>query len=1262
MNNSVKFNYFFKHKGNIGPICEKACRNFKFITQIQPQTAQNNTQNSNTVLKERIHHRLFYFTLGHKYKTIATKSLFDYQYNEDQKKDVPHNFLSLQSENIDFWDDFYSYDQNFKEKGLLNDIRNINSHFIHDFNALNMDSTSFFNNQKNKFENFIEEAFLLSSIANYCEEKKIQQENFYDDKEVNHLKGLVVFLQEKFFPKENLNNTISEIEKELEKTDLNDDDKQKKQSKLAELTTIIENIDAFARLNYKEAIKELLYINVKTDFDFEIDNEPAFTITKGTYLSYNATLFIVSLFLYKDEASKLVSKIQGFKKTKTQEERKKPTIITFFSKKPSSQDIDNDEKQLTKFRDIIQYLDKYPTAWNSEMKFASLKVEENAKKAVPYLPENKTGIMFPKMTNALVEIIFEKELVKTYLTKSDSKEQNKIDTFKENIKDQDLLRKDFIDYCKDLFIYKDKRSEKRIDKKWLTKLDNFIFIPKEIQDAKTKKELLSVNYKKNEKEINKQKSKIRKFKKADNQKAPTTEKLEKRIKENTFLISNGRNQERFLEFATHFLASQNYFGKDALFKCYATQTTEENEELKKQQNASLTKKEFDKLKYHHGRLVDFVTYDTVKTWDNPFVFENNAISIKIKTSTETLLIPISKNLIIYFLENAFYLLNDKRLPNIEGKGKNVLLDYFNIYKSNFDKQIQLIETNNFQKEDKNTLSKYLPKRLLQNVYAENRNANNNALEKLLLETQQQENRYKKLLELAKENGVLADFEKKNKGKQFKLRFMKKAWNLMYFKAIYKENKGEDLTNHHKHFHITREEFNDFSRFLFAFDLPHYKENLKILLDAKDFFRNQEFAQLFNNANSFEQLYDKTKEKYTHWLTTPSPFKEDSYKLENYAFIKDFKALINAQIPQFMLVINLSQFLDFLKSRPNDYLKVENGKLVFTTLVNNEEHLNDKWYNPIELNNEEQKSYRYLTKKLFKAKLEDCFLYEIAFSYIKQEHITLPKKSINTILQESIIIPVNKKDNSTILYNIEVPFKHLESFERILVFKKEQEDIYKLPSFFEKIPEYLKTIKEEYFQDTVQLKTSKPMIGIANKLLKNNKTISFDEYKKVESHLLTTSNKFSRVLMEMEGYFCVKQENGTSILQNEKSKNTFINFDIYKNHFNPYQLGRMRNAAFHFLIPSGVSYVKKLIEIEEKFIEEEIVNANLDVSSLVTFYDIPIKRIREVLTALKDTLHDDLFAKAKKSLNEEEQKSNRLVRRKEEEMYIDSMIKSKATTL
>ena len=73
------------------------------------------------------------------------------------------------------------------------------------------------------------------------------------------------------------------------------------------------------------------------------------------------------MFLYKGEAEKLISKIKGFKRNEDKKENSKRNIFTFFSKKFSSQDINSEEAPLIKFRDIIQYLNRYPVVWNHEI-------------------------------------------------------------------------------------------------------------------------------------------------------------------------------------------------------------------------------------------------------------------------------------------------------------------------------------------------------------------------------------------------------------------------------------------------------------------------------------------------------------------------------------------------------------------------------------------------------------------------------------------------------------------------------------------------------------------------------------------------------------------------------------------------------------------------------------------------------------------------------------------------------------------------------
>ena len=1254
----VKFNLFFEHKGQIGPICEKACRNVKIIKDLEESSIT-----STPLQKEKTKERLFYFALGHKYKTINTKHLFDFVYDEATKNEVPQRFKSLQKEGIDFWDFLYNYSTTggaFSESGLLNDIRNINSHYIHDFSPLNLDNINFINTTKNNFKTFLEEAFLLSCIVNYCEEKKITQENFWEE---GHQNKITRYLQQKFFTSKK--KEIEELEKEITNLSVASEVYERKHKRLIGLKKHQTFVDTFNTFSYQEAIEELLYIKVANDFNYVIENMPAFKIQQGTYLSYYACLFIVSLLLYKDEATRLISKIKGFKKNKD-EDKKKLELFTFFSKKYSSQDIDHNEKHLIKFRDIIQYLNKYPTAWNNEIKFASLNPEENLKNAIIHNEEtsrsleNKTGLLFPEMTNDLVEFIFRQEIKKTYLTKTDNKfSNNSIDTFKEVVRKNHL--EDFINYCKYKLINKDNHPTQNINEELKNDFEDNLFIPKEVQDAKIKIEELKQliiknpeNTAKYKKQINRNKETIQKF---ANQTSKETEKLRGRIAQNTFLLSYGRNQDKFMEYAMHFLASHHYFGKDALFKCYLTQTVEENERIKDDKRKKLSKKEFDKLKYHNGRLVDFVSYENVKAWDSPFVEENNAISIKINVESQELLIPISRNIVIYLLENALYdydIQKDASL-DIANRGLNLMTNYYKRYKETLTTKITTIKNGGITTESKKEYTHLFPKRLLQNILGEQRKIDKEALKKCLDDALLQEKRYEKLKSIAEKNNVLADFEKKNKGKQFKLRFMKKAWNLMYFKETYKESVALHPTmQHHKAFHITIEEFNDFSRFLFAFDLPHYKENLRQLLDKKGFFANIDFLHLFDNNLTFDSLYEKTKVNYTEWLKNSTPYKADGFALENYKFIQNIESLntVSETKKSFLLAINVSDFIDFLKNEK--YLKVENNKIIYTLLKNKKE-LQEAWYSKNENDKKKRKQHRYLFNQLQQNRLEDCYLYEIALYYGKVKN----KAKIAEIQQKVCTIPINDKAG-TLQYKITVPFKHLEAFERNIIFKEKQEQYYG-GAFMIGLKKFLITLNTERKSDNKLHASLKEIVRrFPNE--QNNTTITYDEFKKVEGYLLTSSNQFSKVLMAMEGYFCTKKENGTnSILEeyidpnNTTNKKNRIDFKVYEENFENYNLDRLRINAFHFTIPH-ISYTLKLFEMEKTFIKNEIIaNPSIDLKTISSFKDFGNRRIEEVVTAFKSVLHNDLYATAKKSLSKEEQKDSYLVRKKEEKLYIDEVI-------
>ena len=139
-----KINSIFKHKGNIGPIAEKSNRNLQIISL-------------NEVNKKG---RLYYYIVGHAFKNID-KSIFEYQFDEDKKTVVPSKFLKLQLEYFTFEDQF---------KKTIENIRNVNSHYIHtldDINCIKID---------NAFLEFLKEAFLFSVISIYLKEKKLTYE------------------------------------------------------------------------------------------------------------------------------------------------------------------------------------------------------------------------------------------------------------------------------------------------------------------------------------------------------------------------------------------------------------------------------------------------------------------------------------------------------------------------------------------------------------------------------------------------------------------------------------------------------------------------------------------------------------------------------------------------------------------------------------------------------------------------------------------------------------------------------------------------------------------------------------------------------------------------------------------------------------------------------------------------------------------------------------------------------------------------------
>lgn len=1207
-NESNEFNKFFNHKSLIGPICEKACKNFKINTEIDVDNQQ---------IKDE---RLFFFAIGHTFKNIDIKSIFEIEYSETTKTDVPTQFLNIQKEKASFWNLLYK-----NEKGILVDIRNINSHYIHDFSRLKLD---YIKRQDNghQFIDFLKESFLLSVIVQYCEEKKINHETFIKN---NDYHKLTQFLQEKFFPLKN-EKEEDQLKKEAQ---INESNFKRWESYLKYKDRTLQ----FKILNFKEAINELLFIKVDLSFVYQINKENIFEIEQGSYLSYNACLFITTMFLYKDEANRLISKIKGFKRNKGEDEKSKLKIFTFFAKKYSSQDINNEEKNLTTFRDIIQYLNKYPTAWKKEMEFASLNTEDNSKKSLNNMPKEEAGIHFSEMSNSLISYLFESELKKNY----PSLFKNEID----HTKRTEILNR-FTIFSKNYFgeTYFERNNKKKYIKAEFSYKENEQFLyeletPEKIKDIYRKLQELNIRADKYKyiKEINDLNSKIEKYEK-DKEENTTTQKLKKRIIDNQFIISNGRNQDRFMEIATLFLAENNYFGKDALFKMYCYQLSTENKLAIEREKQTLTKKEFDKLKFHDGRLVAYQRYDNQTNWTTPFVIENNSIHVKTTLFNGIQIdIPISRNLMIYILENALY---DTSTDKIENKGKSLFSSYYSDYTKALSPKLEILKNqSNITEKQKTEFLKFFPKRLLHN-YSPAKNTidetEKNSLYKIIKEANFHENRYKNLQEKAVKEKNIEDFNKRNKGKQFKLRFIKKAWNLMYFREIYK-TQLENAGKHHKQFHITREEFNDFSRFLFAFDLNHYKENLKELLDKKSFFENVEFKKLFTISNTFEELYYETKKLFEKWLNENGTItKKNAFKLESYLYL-------NEKEEKHPFVINLSQFLTHLKDK--NKIQFINNKYIYKSIENSEYLISSFYYKDV-LPYEEQKKNKYLFNKLRKTKLEDALLYEIAFRYLnKKQNIQQSiKTNVSEILTKNFTIDLyeSEKENTNLLYKVVIPFKQLDTFERMLTHKKNQENLNSGDSFLKNIKIYIVDVLAKEIQTKTNNSLHKDVSTIVN-IFKNGEqkenrekeTLSFDELKKIEAHLLSTSNQFSKILMEIECYYTFKMNSeGTNILEkykeeynNSNTEDAFhIKFNTFKKDITDVYLtedNKIRDKVFHYGVPLKISYTKSLEKIEERFIKLELPNNKTNLKIIKDYQSIDHDK-RKICDAFLTTTKNNLF--------------------------------------
>ncbi|SHK70787.1 hypothetical protein SAMN04488028_107205 [Reichenbachiella agariperforans] len=1085
------FKKIFQNKGSIAPIAEKACKNF----EIKSKSPVNRDG------------RLHYFSVGHAFKNIDSKNVFRYELDESQMDMKPTQFLALQKEFFDFQGAL---------NGLLKHIRNVNSHYVHTFEKLEIQSIN------QKLITFLIEAFELAVIHSYLNEEELSYEAYKDDPQSGQ--KLVQFLCDKFYP-----NKEHEVE---------------------ERKTILAK-------NKRQALEHLLFIEVTSDIDWKLfEKHKVFTISNGKYLSFHACLFLLSLFLYKSEANQLISKIKGFKRNDDNQYRSKRQIFTFFSKKFTSQDVNSEEQHLVKFRDVIQYLNHYPSAWNKHL-------------------ELKSG--YPQMTDKLMRYIVEAEIYRSFPDQTDN---HRFLLF--------AIREFFGQSCLDTWTGNTPINFSNQEQKGFSYEIN---TSAEIKDIETKLKALVLKGPLNFKE-KKEQNRLEKDLRREKKEQPTNrvkEKLLTRIQHNMLYVSYGRNQDRFMDFAARFLAETDYFGKDAKFKMYQFYTSDEQRDHLKEQKKELPKKEFEKLKYHQSKLVDYFTYAEQQArypdWDTPFVVENNAIQIKVTLfNGAKKIVSVQRNLMLYLLEDALY--SEKR----ENAGKGLISGYFVHHQKELKDQLDILEKETeISREQKREFKKLLPKRLLHRYSPAQINDTTewNPMEVILEEAKAQEQRYQLLLEKAILHQTEEDFLKRNKGKQFKLRFVRKAWHLMYLKELYMNKVAEH--GHHKSFHITKEEFNDFCRWMFAFDeVPKYKEYLCDYFSQKGFFNNAEFKDLIESSTSLNDLYEKTKQRFEGWskdLTKQSD--ENKYLLANYeSMLKDD-----------MLYVNISHFISYLESK-GKINRNAHGHIAYKAL-NNVPHLIEEYYYKDRLAPEEYKSHGKLYNKLKTVKLEDALLYEMAMHYLSLEPALVPKvkTKVKDILSSNIAFDI-KDAAGHHLYHLLIPFHKIDSFVALINHQSQQEKDPDKTSFLAKIQPYLEKVKN-----------SKDLKAVYHYYKDTPHTLRYEDLNMIHSHIVSQSVQFTKVALKLEEYFIAKK----SITLQIARQISYSEIADLSNYFTD----EVRNTAFHFDVPE-TAYSMILQGIESEFLDREIKPQKPKSLSELSTQQV------SVCTAFLETLHNNLF--------------------------------------
>jgi hypothetical protein len=495
----------------------------------------------------------------------------------------------------------------------------------------------------------------------------------------------------------------------------------------------------------------------------------------------------------------------------------------------------------------------------------------------------------------------------------------------------------------------------------------------------------------------------------------------------------------------------------------------------------------------------------------------------------------------------------------------------------------------------------------------------------LEQAEESEKLYENQKDKAKAENRLDLFVNKNKGKQFKLRFIFKAWQLMYFKKQYQiEKEGyaeleklkgipknyEHEFGHHKKFNINRKEFNLFSKWLFAMDeVPEYKNSLKELLDDKNFFDNSEFQKLFESSSNINQFYESTKSKFKNWLNDQQVRNVGkTIQPENY-----YKMM---EVGNFH--INLSHFIAF--GVTHNFIE-KSGKNILRPITSHAKYLNTKIYD-IDLEHSDASNLeKNIFRKLYKIRLEDCLLYEIALRYF-QPNLNLRQKSyeqLNKLLVQKISITIKANNSQT--YQVLVPFRDLEKFEQLKAIDDNTQNNF---SLLRRLPEYLSQLRKRN-ENVFGLKDMVKAFGV-------DKSISLADMSMLYNHLITQQGRYTNCIMALEEYFIWKEE-CTIEGQEDKKFTNWIDVKSIPTLMKCFEGDKSRNNAFHMDLPLNETYKSTFKAIEKQFVASEKIHGYSKLE------DCP-SMLKNTLKVFMNQMHDEIKLRYRLNDTKDEKKRKR----------------------